>query len=115
MSSMLRMFSTFESKTNGQRDLRFVTLKKYIYLGVQLLNSVGCSTFPEIHVFIFLELKIDKYISITKQLYFTNMFQPEAKLLTREVKRGVDDKEEEGEKKEKTTQSIIDDDMLPPR
>ncbi|GMS80079.1 hypothetical protein PENTCL1PPCAC_2254, partial [Pristionchus entomophagus] len=60
-------------------------------------------------------LDAENVLYIREHNKWPERFETEAKLLTREVKRGVDDKEEMvKEKNKKVTQSIIDDDMLPP-
>lgn len=60
-------------------------------------------------------LDAENVLYIREQNKWPERFEAEAKLLTREMKRGVDDKEEESEdKRKRVTQSIIDDDMLPP-
>ncbi|GMT10597.1 hypothetical protein PFISCL1PPCAC_1894, partial [Pristionchus fissidentatus] len=60
-------------------------------------------------------LDAENVLYIREQNKWPESFEAEAKLLTREVKRGVEDKEEVNEEKDKkVTKSIIDDDMLPP-
>ncbi|KAF8386562.1 hypothetical protein PRIPAC_75704 [Pristionchus pacificus] len=60
-------------------------------------------------------LDAENVLYIREQNKWPQRFEAEAKLLTREMKRGGEDKEETVEDKDKkVTKSIIDDDMLPP-
>ncbi|GMR58999.1 hypothetical protein PMAYCL1PPCAC_29194, partial [Pristionchus mayeri] len=60
-------------------------------------------------------LDAENVLYIREQNKWPQRFEAEAKLLTREVKRGMDEKEEAGgEREKKVTKSIIDEDMLPP-